>query len=63
MDETAIQVSSGEVLEHDLLPFYISANASLSQLGIQALKQGDTFVNGLRHPRCRLSPWVSAGSR
>jgi glycogen debranching enzyme len=44
MAETPIQAAAGEVLDGDLLQFYISASASLSQLGIQALKQGDTFA-------------------
>ena len=45
MDDTPIQVdAANEVLDDDSLPFYISASASLSQLGIQALKQGDTFA-------------------
>ena len=44
MDETPIQAAAGEVLDGDPPPFYISASASLSQLGIQALKQGDTFA-------------------
>ncbi len=34
---------SGE-LNDDLIAFYISASTSLAQLGIQALKQGDTFA-------------------
>ena len=44
MDKTPIRATAGEVLEGDLRPFYISASASLSQLGIQALKQSDTFA-------------------
>ncbi len=44
MDKTPIQAAAGEVLDGDMLPFYISASASLSQLEIQALKQSDTFA-------------------
>ncbi|GBF26860.1 hypothetical protein MnTg02_01902 [bacterium MnTg02] len=44
MDETPIKAAAGEVLDGDLLQFYISASVSLSQLGIQALKQSDTFA-------------------
>ncbi len=45
MDETPIQAAAAsEVSDDDSLPFYISASASLSQLEIQALKNGDTFA-------------------
>jgi len=43
-DDAQIKTAAGEVLDDDLLQFYISAGASLSQLGVQALKQSDTFA-------------------
>lgn len=43
MDEIPINAVTREALDDGLLRFYISASASLSQLGLQALKQGDTF--------------------
>ena len=44
MNQIQIPAGAGEILDGDLAPFYISASASLSQLGIQALKQSDTFA-------------------
>ncbi len=43
-DSAQIKTAGGEVLDGDLLQFYISAGASLSQLGVQALKESDTFA-------------------
>ncbi len=44
MDDVPIQAAADSSPDGDLLQFYISASNSLSQLGIQALKQGDTFA-------------------
>lgn len=44
MDQDSANNDFSDKPDEDLIAFYISASTSLAQLGVQALKQGDTFA-------------------
>lgn len=44
MDQNSAKGDSSDRPDENLIAFYISASASLAQLGVQVLKQGDTFA-------------------